>query len=175
MKLLSYFTVILFVLSSCQSVRVAADYDTSIDFSTYKTFAFHKASIDKVEISDLDKRRILNAIDAALSGKGLSKSQVPDLLISISTKAQEKVYVNQMSYGFGMGWNPWFYGGNTFNTVNSVIEGTLFIDIVDSKTQNLIWQGKGHGALSEDPHEKDLKIKEFVNRILTQYPPQKRK
>ena len=53
--------VLLFLVASCSSVRVTSDYDTSTDFSQYKTFAFYKKGIDKVEISDLDKRRILKA------------------------------------------------------------------------------------------------------------------
>jgi hypothetical protein len=54
----------LFALVSCSSVQVATDYDKNVDFANYKSFAFFKSGIDKVEISDLDKRRILNAIDA---------------------------------------------------------------------------------------------------------------
>ena len=174
MKKLFYIAALaLLILGSCQSIRVAADYDTAIDFNQYKTFAFHKASIDKVEISDLDKRRILNAIDSTLTQKGFIKSQAPDILISIATKATEKVYVNQMNYGWGwgMGWNPYYFGSPNFSNVSTVIEGLLFIDIIDTKTQNLIWQGKGQGVLSENPHEKEKRIKDFVTQILAQYPP----
>ena len=49
--------VILF--SSCSAVKVAVDYDSKVDFKKYKTFAFYKTGIDKAEISDLDKKRIL--------------------------------------------------------------------------------------------------------------------
>lgn len=41
--------------SACSSVNVAVDYDTKVDFTTYKTFAFYKTGIDKADISDLDK------------------------------------------------------------------------------------------------------------------------
>ena len=80
------FTAVL--LTSCSSVRVATDYDKEIDFNSYKTFAFFKSGIDKVEISDLDKRRILRAIEAELLAKGFTKSEDPDLLVSIFTKSQ---------------------------------------------------------------------------------------
>ena len=50
-------------LTSCSSVRVAADYDKETSFDDYKTFAFFKPGIDKAEISDLDKRRILRDIE----------------------------------------------------------------------------------------------------------------
>ena len=55
------FTMIcgLLLATSCTSVRVASDYDTKTNFDQYKTFAFFKTGIDKAEINDIDKRRIL--------------------------------------------------------------------------------------------------------------------
>ena len=49
---------LLLILASCSSVSVYSDYDKNVDFAPYKTYAFFKPGIDKVEISDLDKRRI---------------------------------------------------------------------------------------------------------------------
>jgi hypothetical protein len=171
LKLIPLF--MLFLLSSCSSVRVNADYDKKVDFSQYKTYAYVKASIDKVEISDLDKKRILNSIDDALSSKGFSKSNNPDMLISIFTKESERVDVynnNSWGMGFGWGWNP--YWGMNYNRVYTTPEGTLFIDIFDGNSKEMIWQGEGSGYLTKDTHKKDERIKEFVDKILEQYPPQ---
>jgi hypothetical protein len=38
----------------------------------------------------------------------------------------------------------------------------------------LIWQGEGSGYLTKDVEQKDARIKEFVDKILEQYPPQKK-
>ena len=48
---------------SCSSVRVTTDYNSEIDFSTYKTYAFSKKEIDKAQINELDKKRILKALE----------------------------------------------------------------------------------------------------------------
>ena len=74
------------VFTSCNTVRVASDYDREVDFGQYGSFAFFKPGIDKAEISDLDKKRILRAIEAELLAKGFTKSEDPDLLVSIFTK-----------------------------------------------------------------------------------------
>ena len=50
--------LISFLLVSCGSVRVAYDYDSDSDFSSYKTYAFSKEQIENLEISDIDKKRI---------------------------------------------------------------------------------------------------------------------
>lgn len=167
----------LFILASCSSVRVNADYDKKVDFNQYKTYAYIKASIDKVEISDLDKKRILYAIDDALAAKGFTKSDNPDMLVSIFTKESERVdvYNNNMwgmGFGWGWGWNPWW--GMNYNSVYTTPEGTLFIDLFDAKTKDMIWQGEGSGYLTKNTDKKDARIKEFVDKILEQYPPMKK-
>ena len=168
--------VLLLVLASCSSVRVYSDYDKQVDFTPYKSYAFHKTGIDKAEISDLDKKRILRAIDETMSARGFTKSDNPDLLISFFTKEREEVNVNQFNagwgYGWGWGWNPFLWGGNT--TVTRHTEGTLYIDIIDAKKKELIWQGQGEGVLTKDMNKKEEVIKEFVSKILEQYPPQKK-
>ena len=170
LKLLS----ILFIatLASCSSVRVNADYDKKATFTNYKTYAYLKSGIDKAEISDLDKKRILHSIDEVMAIKGFSKSENPDVLISIFTKERERVDIYQ-NYGFGWGWNRWW--GMGYSNVTTTPEGTLFIDIIDAKTKELVWQGEGSGYLTKNTDKKDARIKEFVSKILEQYPPQIKK
>jgi len=167
--------LLLLILSSCSSVNVYSDFDKKVDFSPYKTYAFHKTGIDKVQISQLDKNRILNAIDAELTKKGMTKSENPDLLINFFTKEREQVDVTQFNmgwgYGWGWGWNPYLWGGQ--NYVSTSTEGTLYIDLIDAKKKELIWQGEGVGYLTQNRSEKEARINEFVAKILMQYPPTK--
>ncbi|HHC78523.1 MAG TPA: DUF4136 domain-containing protein [Flavobacteriia bacterium] len=175
--------VLLFIATSCVSVRVSSDYDEKTDFNQYKTFAFYKKGIDKVDISDLDKRRILRAIEANLLAKGFTKSENPDLLVNIFTKSREKINVYNDNY---YGWYPFYYGGyahyglgpygfgyGAYNNVTRSTEGTLFIDLIDANKKELAWQGMGTGALitSKDVAKKEARIKEFVSEIMAEYPP----
>lgn len=169
--------MLLLILTSCSTVTVYSDYDKTVDFTPYKTYAYFKPGIDKVEISDLDKRRILRAIDDQMQAKGFTKSENPDLLVNIFTKSREQVDVNQFTagwgYGWGWGWNPYMmYGGQT--TVSTSTEGTLYIDLIDAKKKEMIWQGEGVGTLTRNIDKKDEKIAEFVAKILAQYPPVKK-
>ncbi len=172
MKKLVFIPIVFFILTSCSSIKVNSDYDKKIDFAPYKTYAFLKSGIDKVEISDLDKKRIMHSVDDVMSTKGFSKNESPDLLVNIFTKEREQVDVNQFNSGWGYGYSPYMWGGNTF--VNHYTEGTLYIDIIDAKKKELIWQGEGEGVLTKDTNKKDENIKEFVTKILEQYPPQKK-
>ena len=136
----NYFIALIFALTfySCSSIKVVTDFDSSANFSNYKSFAFSKSQIEKIKISDLDKKRILSSIENQMQSKGYVSSTNPDLIISIDTKSREDVYINRYNdypyYG-------WF--GPTMSTTyrpSSRIVGLLYIDIIDAKTGSLLWQ-----------------------------------
>ena len=161
-------------------MRVASDYSKDTEFGDYKTFAFFKPGIDKAEISDLDKRRILKAIEAELMAKGMTKSENPDMLVSIFTKSNQRVDIYNNNWGFGgwgwgapgwgWGWGPGIgWGGNNVSTRT---EGILFVDFIDASKKQLIWQGSGTGYLvTKNVDKKEARIKEFVSEMMTKYPP----
>ena len=169
MKNLKFIPLLLiFVLSSCSSVRVVSDYDSITDFSKYQTFAFYKPGIDKAKISDLDKKRIMRQIEANLKAKGMTISKNPDLLVSLFTKERERIDVYNNNY-YGYGYGTW-YGRGT--SVTSTPEGTLYIDLIDRSKNELVWQGIGKGDLiMSNVEKKEARIKEIVTKILAQYPP----
>jgi len=181
MKILALPVLALLFLSSCVSVRVLSDYDKEANFNEYKSYAFYKTGIDKAHISDLDKKRILKAIDLEMSSRGMVKAQDPDLLISIFTKEREQVdvYNNYWSGMYGWGWSPWYYGGYgpgwgwSHPNVSTRTQGSLYIDLIDAKNKELVWQGKGVGTLNNTRNieKKEERIREFVTEILQQYPP----
>ncbi len=176
MKFLKITAVLLFLavgMTSCSTVKVASDYDQKVDFNQYKSFAFFKPGIDKAEISDLDKKRILRAIEEEMMSKGFTKSEEPDLLVSIFTKTKENINIyqdNRFGYGYGWGWYPWYWGTG-YNTVNTTSEGTLYIDLIDSEGKELVWQGMGTAALAKEVNKKQERISEIVEKIFENYPP----
>jgi hypothetical protein len=171
-KIISATLLPLLFLASCASVRVSADYDKSVDYTQYATYAFYKDGIDKVKINDLDKKRILKAVERELQAKGMTASTDPDILINFFTDSTENINVDQWGYGFGyygIGW------GTSYNNVYRTTEGTLYIDLIDAKRKELVWQGVGEGALTKDIEKKEERINVFVARILSKYPPNQAK
>ena len=165
------------ILTSCNSIRVSSDFNEEINFTEFKTYAFSKSGIDKVEINDIDKKRILRAIDVELYNKGYRKSSIePDFLINFFTKTNKKIdyYPSNNYYGYavpygGMGHyaSSWYLNSFSYN------EGVLFVDIIDQNKNELVWQGIGKGYIYNDkPDNKNEKIKAMVNKILLQFPPE---
>ena len=106
--------------------------------------------------------------------KKLFRKLSKNLLVNIFTKERERVDVNQYNagwgYGWGFGWNPYIWGGHSY--VTTTTEGTLYIDLIDAKNKELIWQGMGSGYLTQDTNKKDERINEFVSKIIAEFPPQ---
>ncbi|GAB5476396.1 MAG: DUF4136 domain-containing protein [Maribacter sp.] len=186
-KILALPLLLLLFLSSCTSVRVLSDYDRAADFNEFKSYAFYKTGIDKAQISDLDKKRILRAIETEMGSRGFVKSDSPDILVSIFTKESEQVDVYNNNFGWG-GWGGWGWGGFGpgwgwggwgpgwgwgGNAVSTRTEGSLYIDLIDAKKKELIWQGKGVGTLGNNKNieKKEARIQQFVSEILEEYPP----
>lgn len=171
--------LIALIFTSCSSVKVLSDYDQEVDFTSYKSYAFYKTGIDQAQISDLDKKRILRAIEYEMGARGFVKSENPDLLVSIFTREREQVDVYNYPYGWGWGWGYWGYYSPYWGpayygpTVSTSTEGSLYIDLIDAKSKQLVWQGKGVGTLNKSKkiEKKEQQIRQFVSEILEQYPP----
>ena len=179
LQLLALPALMLVLLSACTSVRVLSDYDKDANFNSYTSYAFYKTGIDKAQISDLDKKRILRAIDTEMASRGFTKSNSPDILVSIFTKEKEQVDVYNNYWGgggYGWGWSPYYWGPgrNNGSQISTRTQGSLYIDLIDAENKELVWQGKGIGTLGQTKSiaKKEERIQLFVAEILKAYPPQ---
>jgi hypothetical protein len=163
------------VFFGCSSISVSSDYDVYADFTKYKTFYIYKGELRGSELEDapLVKKRVLEAIESELQKKGFTDtdSVKADLTVYALANTADKVNVSSYSYGYGYGWGPYPYGRNI--DVTYYTQGSLIIDFVDNKKDELIWRGIGTAALKNTgtPDERKKFINEAVAKILDQYPP----
>ncbi|MFD2337454.1 DUF4136 domain-containing protein [Pedobacter mendelii] len=130
-KLLMLFTVVI-ALAGCSSLRTASDFDKDVDLSSYKTYNFYDKGIAKVKLNNLDKRRLMAAVESQMNAKGFTKSTSPDLLVNLVVVARERTDFYGPGYYGGWGWGGW--GGSNF--ANQYIEGTIIIDFLDPAKKN---------------------------------------
>ena len=180
MKLLGVITVLGFVIiqTSCSSVKVSSDYDPSQDFSSYKTYKWYDGEPnpnDALAKNQLAQRRVFTAVDSNLQLKGFTKvtSDDADFIVNAHAGVAEKMRVDNYGYR-GYGWyDPWWgpYGGYT--SVSYYDEGSLVIDVVDSKEKELSWRGIGTATLKDHSSVEDAVyfINDVVSRIMVGFPP----
>lgn len=146
------------------SIRVQTDWDEGADFSRLKSFDI----LDNGSISDpLISRRIANAVQVHLEERGFVKDAAdPDFRVAFYTNVQDRIDVTTWGYTT----SPRHWHGSSNVTVTQYQVGTLFIDIIDARQNELIWRGWGSGTLGSSTREAHV-LQDAVDRILKRYPP----
>ena len=161
-------------ISSCSPFQVKTDYAETADFNSYKTY---KLRIDDLKLNDIDKDRVLNEVSKQLKMKGLLVADQPDLIVNVKAN-HKKVQDIQSARPYGMyGWGgPYGWGvGMSRTWTSNYNQGALVLDLIDARTQKLIWQGSGTGISVDSPKSKQKQIPQIVEEIMANYPPQKGK
>lgn len=161
--------------------KVTYDYEKTADFGAFKTYA-HKEGT-KVGQQLIDDR-IVGAIDAALTAKGLTLAQSdPDLFVvyHMAFDKQKDISTYSSGYGggyghYGWGWGGGWAGGTSTTQVRDILIGTLVIDLADAKKQQLAWRGIGVKEVDTqaNPEKRDKSITKAVNKIFKNYPPKQK-
>lgn len=176
----------LFVLYSCAQRNIIVDYDPGASFANLKTYNWvpgtpKKTGNIKLDSNSLMHSRIKTGIDNWLNSHGYKKQQQTDFLVTYYMMIEKKTEILVINdyYGYPGDWGYGYYGyhgysgGYVRQYVNEYDYGTLIIDIVNSKTQKLMWRGTvgGHVYESERPEKKIARITKAVDRILRNFPP----
>ena len=182
-KRVIYHCWILCLLCSCAANKSNPDYDSSVDFASYTTYAWSDKTDEQTTKSRLDSpllhQQVRESIESELNAKGLKKTPTgsADVLLayhlSVATSSQP---AGRVSLGIGR-----FSGGSSVGLSvgvpvggRVVEEGTLAIDMIDSKTNSVVWRGFASRKLasqSPSPEQAEAKVDEVVKEILAKYPP----
>jgi len=166
------------VLSSCATLKVTSDFDKTAPFENYKTYAFTQEALN-LNINELNRNRLISAVEAQLGAKGFTKSETPDVLIDMNlvSKTVQTATANTTGGGgyYGAGYRYGYGGGFSTTTINydSYEEGTLFVDMIDVSKNQLVWQGRGVGTLNPDvsAEKREANINYAIEQIFSRYPP----
>lgn len=166
------FTV--FLLVSCASVRVDYDYETNTDFSKYKTYNYF--SNVETGLSELDAKRLFDALDEAMQAKGFTQSDTPDFYIDI--KSSEQQQPRNSNVGVGVGGGGRNVGGGVSIGIpvgQNGINRRVMFDFVDQNGHGLFWQAITESTYSPNatPEKREAQLKAIVNKALAGYPPKK--
>jgi hypothetical protein len=168
---LMLFTVVM-ALAGCSTLQTASDFNRKTDFSIYKTFDFYDKGIARLKLNDLDKRRMLDAIEDELIAKGFTKSKKPDMLVNLVVVSTQVTDVYDYGPRWGWRWgyfDPW--GMN--RSIDRYREGTIIIDFLDPKQKTIVWHGRGTGFNLDNYNKREERVQKGVAEILAQYPPKK--
>jgi hypothetical protein len=180
MKLLKFALVpALGLLAGCSDIYVKYDFDPHASYASFKTFDWYAASArakgkaDGVENPIMD-RRVRRILERELAAKGYQRQEAgePDFLLTYYPVYRNRI-VSTYSGGYGWG-RPWGYGpGIGFQEVQAFREGSMVLEVVDNKTNQMVWQAVADGALTgiEDPQDAEERVTLAVKKMLENFPP----
>ena len=163
MKILS---LILFLALGAFAQKIEIEFDQSVDFSKFKTFAVRNGRLNSKNPSlnsDLIKKRIESDLEKYLTAKGLTEaSDQTDLNVRYTLGAARKTEVE----AYPAGWRGW---GTRVVRV-PYTEGTLVIDLRDPSTKSLVWRAIAREEKS-DASKIEGKLEDMVKKSIDKYPP----
>jgi hypothetical protein len=133
--------------------------------------------------------RVQQAVDRKLRARGYQKvDQDPDFKVGWHGALEDKVGADVIDPVYGYTWDPWFdpffgpvaFGGGGVpeeeTAAREYEQGTLILDVVDARSNKLVWRGTAQAALSESMEEgKSQKlIDSAVDELLKKFPPKPR-
>lgn len=194
-RLMTGFFLVL-MLSACASSppKPEVDYKADYNFMQVKKLAFYKGSGDvsgdnPLQLSDIQKERIDEALRYALQNKGMQFVADPDeadLLVSWHLVTEHRTDVRTYetpAYGGA------YYGGygrynrysmyncwscmptQTEVSVKNYTQGTFIVDMIDPEMSKSVWRGVIQSKL-QGKHETDQgKYNEAATVIFASFPP----
>lgn len=173
-----FFVLLTILMIGCQSVpNVHSMLDKSAQFEKYQTFGFHpQIKPKKNEYDSLSYRYIKTAIQAEMLNKGYKYSEEPDLLVNFNVYVKDKIQINTSPsayyyYHYRRGYGVWADYPIIDDRITQYTEGTLNIDLVDNKSNRLLWEGVAIGRVNEKTYENlEDKINQAVKLIFEKLP-----
>jgi hypothetical protein len=177
MRILSAFAVgaAAVVAAGCATMNVSSHVEQGLDFGQYRTYEWGPADALPTGDARLDqnpffKDHVQGAVEKALAVKGYERAaagSVPDLLIHYHANISRRIDVNGIDREYGYCYE---------NCQPRVIEyeaGTLVLDVVDVRTNRVIWRGWAQDTVKEaleDPDTMERQINEGVTGMLARFP-----
>ncbi len=157
------FILSLLTVGAASAQKITVEFDQSVDFSRYKTFAIRDGQLNSKSPalnSELVKKRIDADIERDLTAKGLA---------IVSGKSDLNV-----RYRFGIERYPAGWRGLGTRVVRvPYTEGTLVIDLRDTTTRSLVWRGIASEEKS-DARKIEGKLDDMVRKAFEKYPPKQK-
>jgi hypothetical protein len=186
MKRVELFSVALLLLVASAAVGqdVRYNFDKDTDFSRFKTYKWVILK-NAPKLDSLRDKQIMDAVDAQLATKGLTKtdSDSADLYIGyqagVGQEQQFTSYSTDWGYGpgwYGGGWYRGGYGGGSSTTTgqtSTIYTGQLAIDFYDSKNHDLVWRGAASRTIDTKakPEKQQKNLTKAVAKLLKNFPP----
>lgn len=164
-------------VSACATMNVSSHVEQGLDFTQYHTWQW--APADALPESDARlnnsffQDHFQGAVEKQFSARRLTQTRsdgdMPDLLVHYHANVAPQMSVNNADQTSGACYDE--------DCAVRVIEnevGTIVLDVMDARTNRLIWRGWAQNPLEgvlDNPERFQSRINEAVTRMFARFPP----
>jgi len=174
--------LVLAAATTAFGISVKSDYDKMFDLTKLRTFAFKndRASNDPLSSNTIEAERLQSALTAQLQANGFSQDlQDPNFIVAFYSRSKQKTEIEStpgFGFGSGFGWGydmpyreRWRWGLGPDIWGYNYTQGCVMVDIIDAKTNQLVWRGVAMDTLSginQSDKQANEVAKDLVKRFL---------
>ena len=170
----------LLLLAACSSTPpVYVNEDPAADFSKYKTYNFEaRLGTDRDDgAQSLVSTYLRRATAREMESRGYQLADNPDLTVNFFVNTEEKIRSRSVPtaggyYGYRGGYyDPWGGYGGYETRIDQFTEGTVNFDLVDTRTDQLVWEGAITGKITKEVRENLQEVCDAVaQEVFLSYP-----
>ena len=168
-------------ITACTTTPTAEDYDHTVNFSSYSTFAFMQRA--RPQVDDLVATRIQDAIKADLTRRNyslVSNPDIADFVVDFTIGPQERTdtrsYPSQYQETWLRGrpsWGQHYWGIGV--DLQEYRQGILSIDVFDNRSHRPVWHGWSRKELPQhNPSDPTKAVQQTAVAVLAWFPPDRR-
>jgi hypothetical protein len=169
------------LLAACNPIGVTTSVAPDANFSSLRTFkvlnlparrsGLPSMTNDPMLETSVSGRELRNQLATAFNARGYAMDEGnPDFTIAYYASRRGKLDVTAWDYGYPGRWGGWRRGGGPMVDVNQYVEGTVIVDVVDPKTHELVWRGRGVSNISDDAETYGQNLERTVKAIVAKFP-----
>ncbi|HEY7193655.1 MAG TPA: DUF4136 domain-containing protein [Gemmatimonadales bacterium] len=132
---------------------------------------------DPMLANSITNRTLRRALLDGFQSRGyVVNDSTPDFVVAYYAAAKHKLDVTYWDYGYRWRprwWRGWGPGARPWGEplVTEYTEGTVIIDVLEPRTNELLWRGRGVAVVSDDVQEYLTHLEKTVTAILAEFPP----
>ena len=174
MRRLALMLTIAVAAMGCATMNVSSHIERGVNFAEFMTYDWGPP--DNLPVGDprLDNNPFFNdylqgAIEKKLAAKGFERvvSGTPDLLVHYHASVNQRMDVYEADNRHG------YCYGDCQPQINNYDQGTLIIDIVDTKSSKVVWRGWAQDTMDgviDDQPRLEKQVNEGVTKMMKLLP-----
>jgi len=165
---------VVLIIGACVSTpNTYSNVDRNADFTQYKTYGFYEQlATDRANYESTETRILKSSVAREMESRNFIAATVPDLKINFYIETEDKIRSRQTPtaggyYGY-RGYGAW---GGYETRIDQYTQGTLNIDVVDARTEKLVWEGAIVGKITKEVMENlESVLDQAVTEIYRNFP-----